>query len=1393
MNENTTTIRVFVSSTFKDMYCERDYLANVVFPSLRDRCLRAGLNFIDIDLRWGVPEKTIREKNTLEICFDEIDKCHPFFIGLIGERFGEVPTEEDLPMKAHSILGQQIQEGNSYTSLEIYYAFLKQKGFCHRSFFYFRDPSIISFIPKIKKKEFEEVSKQKQLKLQSLKGYIKKELKKYNLIDHLYEYYPTYKGLELAKEMVLNSFSELEEESQLKNILDKNPDLSDSVVSGLTSFQLKFLEDYGRVILNNLQDFGDQVEKHIWTAIENETPATRVKKSPEFIERSFHEHFMLGLTQYFYGREKELSELKAYIFQDVNQPIVLAGSSGSGKSALMAKLYNNLKSENIVSTFLLPHFVGASPDSTDIFKTISRFVIEISKEFCLGIDNLPVEFNELRDRFVEILFSTGRKPGKKIIILIDAVNQFTKAYDPCNFTWLPKILPKHVKIIISAIDDSNIAKGKSTLMLNIEKLGIKKYQVSDLSLSDRRNILHNLFKVYGKNLSEDLITTLAQNDESYKPLYLKIVSEELRLFSKRRFIPEKVYSFPQDIKGLFNTVISRLENDNDFAFVRNALSFIECSRTGLQEAELIELGDLSGKKIPKLIWLKIFWGLRPYLCTLGDDREGNIVFFHSQLRNSVREQYLRKPVDEAAIYNTLINFSLNIFDKLKTETFRGKHDSLNCFWDLAIYIVKSGMNQNLEKLKEVLKTIFSLSPKEQNYFYKIPDNLIYYIRIESDSVNERDLFMKTFDDLCANSANEDLAGYILLKGDLIKKTGDLDLALCFYRWSQNIYNNILHINKINRLILRSLAVAYNKSGEVFSLLNNSSEAISFYKKDITICEEAFIQSGKAVNEGRDLLTGLNALADYYIKLSDTVNAKGVFNKALSISKSIYEGENEDHEKGFDYSMCLIKMADLYLLTGKVTEAVSEFQKAIEIRNAIHEKDPSNPDNIKNLAVCYEKLSDAYLLSGNTLTALDLQLISKEKFQKCYEQDWRNESKSNIFSLVNERLGQLYLTRGESALALSSFLQAVEIRKTIFHEEIENTDIALNYSKSLITLGDYYSNIGNYYQSSEYYLQALSIRVELSIKYPSNSKVTRMVSESHIRVGIQCEKERNFQGALKNYTLAQEILDALVSKDIENIELQRESSILFQHFGDLASGMKAFESAMSHYKKSLQMTEKLFKSSNNDDFEYTRDLVVIHIKLGDCFAQMQKDVEAEDSYLKAFKLLKQNSHKGMENVDKLKDLSICANKLGDLSMKQNHKEALAYYTYSLEIMTNLFNNDRDNLGNYRVLSICNEKIGIFYFATEQFETSLKYYQKSMALRKDIFDKFNQSFSDGMNLAAIYYRTGKNMAIINKRIEGGMLVNDGLNILKQFQKDGKMENQPEYKGWVERFRSLLEKIG
>lgn len=82
----------FVSSTFCDMQAERDILHQRVFPRIRKQLEPYGEDIEGLDLRWGVDTSNMSEKESgkhvVKICIDTIDRCKPYMIILIGERYG---------------------------------------------------------------------------------------------------------------------------------------------------------------------------------------------------------------------------------------------------------------------------------------------------------------------------------------------------------------------------------------------------------------------------------------------------------------------------------------------------------------------------------------------------------------------------------------------------------------------------------------------------------------------------------------------------------------------------------------------------------------------------------------------------------------------------------------------------------------------------------------------------------------------------------------------------------------------------------------------------------------------------------------------------------------------------------------------------------------------------------------------------------------------------------------------------------------------------------------------------------------------------------------------------------------------------------------------------------
>lgn len=134
-------IRIFISSTFEDMKEERDLLIRKVFPRLNRKAMERGVSINAIDLRWGITEENVRNGKVVRICLNEIENSHPFFIGLLGDRYGWCPNSDIL--KQDSILAsryqwikEEIEQDKSMTEIEINYGALRNsKEDCFAYFF----------------------------------------------------------------------------------------------------------------------------------------------------------------------------------------------------------------------------------------------------------------------------------------------------------------------------------------------------------------------------------------------------------------------------------------------------------------------------------------------------------------------------------------------------------------------------------------------------------------------------------------------------------------------------------------------------------------------------------------------------------------------------------------------------------------------------------------------------------------------------------------------------------------------------------------------------------------------------------------------------------------------------------------------------------------------------------------------------------------------------------------------------------------------------------------------------------------------------------------------------------------------------------------------------------
>lgn len=154
-------ISIFISSTFQDMQEERDILHNYVRPAINEFAKAYGEYIEFIDLRWGIDTFEMDEdaatKKVIDACIESIEKCHPYMIVCMGERYGwAIPA------------GQY--KNKSMTEIEIEEGVFKERNFIDHTLCYFRKLDLEEMEEDCRKKYFD--TQENRQKLQELKNKI---------------------------------------------------------------------------------------------------------------------------------------------------------------------------------------------------------------------------------------------------------------------------------------------------------------------------------------------------------------------------------------------------------------------------------------------------------------------------------------------------------------------------------------------------------------------------------------------------------------------------------------------------------------------------------------------------------------------------------------------------------------------------------------------------------------------------------------------------------------------------------------------------------------------------------------------------------------------------------------------------------------------------------------------------------------------------------------------------------------------------------------------------------------------------------------------------------------------------------------------------------------------
>lgn len=894
MIQTWKTLRVFISSTFRDMHAERDHLVKVVFPELRERLEKHRIHLVDIDLRWGVTAEQADNDMVLDICLDQIDQCRPFFVGILGQRYGWIPEEiPDLTIRKYGWI--QGITGKSVTELEILYGVLNNPAMRNHAMFLFRKNDFLTKVPEAMRENvyIDEYNE----KLIDFKRSITEYCRHYGA--PLREYICQWDPVRL------------------------NPK-DDST---------------GRII--GLEQFGNWVKKDLWEAISKEYPQILKETPPPALEsiedwlaeeQDYHERFVESRTRFYVGRDNIHQNLLEYIHGMIRKPILLTGPPGSGKSAILARLCRESIS-NKNAGFVIFHFVGASAQSTNIRSTLLRLCLILKQEFDFEAD-VPRSTEELNHTFQ--MFLAMVPTGCRIVLIIDAIDQFDEIYQAYELYWLPRKLPENVRIVLSCIDEP---EHEHRALQVSRQLNLPILVVKALTNQERWEILERVPSVSAKTLDETQKRKLLTNPATCNPLYLLVALEELRGFGSFEQLNHRTDAFPYEgisakalekvsfskdlmdrggdaVTAIFMQVIEHLTMDFNPGVVQQILSLLAASRRGLTEKELKELlADLPGNED----MFPILRQLRPYLMLRGE----LIDFFHRSLYKAVQKEYLQDSETIRATHLLLAGY----FEKLKLEPRKVE--------ELPWQLVQTKEWKSLYALLADLP-FFQLAWEINEFEVRA-----YWTLIEGNSsFSKIDAYSPVLED------PERYAEYTILLADFFAEAGHpfealqlrefvlefcrdnfdrKELALCL----GNLAVSLMAVNELDKAmeLLKEQEDICREIGDMRGLSNCLGNQANnrFRKGDINIAiilNEEALRIDRELGHKHGLQTALGNLAICCIQIGD-------ISKALEMLK---EQEDICREIGWKTGLliCLGNQANIYHQWGLLDEAKSLHQEEEQI-------------------------------------------------------------------------------------------------------------------------------------------------------------------------------------------------------------------------------------------------------------------------------------------------------------------------------------------------------------------------------------------------------------------------------------------------------------------------------
>lgn len=319
----------------------------------------------------------------------------------------------------------------------------------------------------------------------------------------------------------------------------------------------------------------EQKQRKMWGSTDEEK-----KEMSDWVveEARWHLTMSAELSRGLHGREGLLGKLSLAMWESTNlhhNPLVVHGAAGMGKTALLCKLAQEMRSVLDPRAAVVIRLLSANhPQRPDVDQVLRSICLQLCMACSLSppltlTTNTHVELL----RFFKNVLAQVSQQGNTLLIILDALDQLSDQHHGHKLHWLPTDIPPNIHLVVSMDTNSEAFANMRMKLETLESF----FEVERLSRDDGKEIMESSLRASQRMLTPEQSDAVLQSFESSGcPLHLRLILSAAKHWTS--FTPLSEITLGANTQEMMSQLFLKLEEKHGKELVGGALGYIALAR-----------------------------------------------------------------------------------------------------------------------------------------------------------------------------------------------------------------------------------------------------------------------------------------------------------------------------------------------------------------------------------------------------------------------------------------------------------------------------------------------------------------------------------------------------------------------------------------------------------------------------------------------------------------------------------------------------------------------------------------------------------------------------------------------------------------------------------------------